>query len=276
MLTVQRMCGYLITKGVGMKKSLCLLLTVVSSCYGFVDEDDDSIVRSSSGLTCYELLHELQAQAPHASRCLSKPGVIAALASGALATTAAVQPLQKTRAGSVLSITNALLILGFGGGVTGLLVYTFIGEEMGTIVSFKSTLKKLSLQVSAWQTMIMDLQDNQIAQEKKVAQAQAQMAKILPLMQQLIQQSSNEEILGKAVVQLNDQCVAMAQRIKSLEELLGRIAELDGKDDDVSKALKAKRIRILIKKSDVVFGKPVASQATHWWQFGYKSEATFV
>lgn len=252
-----------------MKKSLYLLLGVISSCYAFYEDEEEITFRSAlRGITCYQLLEELNEQSPHPAQCLLKPEVVAAVAAGAFATTTSTKPsLQQTRSGS-FSWTNALLIMGFGGGLTGLLVYTFIGEEMGTIVSFKSTLKKLSNQVGAWQTMIMDLQDNQIAQEKKVAQAQAQIAKIIPLMQQVVQQSSNEEILGKAVVQLNSQCVAMADRIKTLEDLLKRIAELDGKEDDASKALQAKRIRILIKKSNLVFGTPAEPQQKHWWQFG--------
>ncbi len=280
MLTVQRMCGYLNTEGAGMKRSLCLLLSVVSSCYGFVDEEGDQevVFRSqemTQVMTFHELIHELSLKSPQPAKVLLKPEVIATLASGVLATTAATPKPQHLR-GNSFSWTNALCVLAFGGGITGLLVYAFIGEEMGTIVAFKGTLKKLSSQIAAWQNMIMDLQDNQILQGKKIVQAQAQIAKIIPLMQKLVQQSSNEEVLGKAVVQLNDQCVSMASRIKSLEELLVRIADLEGKEDDSSKALQAKRIRILIKKSGVIFGSPVIQQESHWWQFGKNAQEAYI
>lgn len=245
-----------------MKKSLWVLLVLATLNVQSAQE-----AAPAAPLTCHELLFELETQTPHPAQTLIKPEVIAVVASGLLATTA-VQPAVQRGSSSSFSLVNTLFFLGLGGGLTGLLVYGFIGEEVGAIVNFKSTIKKLLARIGEWQTIIDGMQEHQTSQEKKLQQAQAQLAKIFPLMQQLVKQSSNDQILGEAVSHLQEQCETMADRIKALEGLLMKVAELDNKHDESSTVARAKRIKRLIKKSQELFGKPIIAPKNHWWHLG--------
>ncbi len=269
-----------------MKKSLCILLSIVSSCSGFLVVDKkasaEKPVSVEKKVTCFELLSNLENSAPKKRTLLVKPEVIAAVAAGAVTTLygkPVVQPVVATVAPSVQTRSTSFLLeailFGLGVCVTGIGAYSYMGHEMGVIVSFKGTIKKLAAQISEWQNIINHLQINQTEQEAKLAQAQLQIQKMLPLMQQLVKQSSNEQVLAQTVSHLYIECAGMVDRIKGLEDTLQTVIQLSAESSDAAKTARAKELKKLITKSNNIFGKPVTKIRTSWWHAGTKFSAAF-
>ncbi len=233
-----------------MQKSLCFFAYLVSSLFY-----TDGLLCSSATQPARPLVKVIKDLRTHVNskKKLSKRQKAAAVVAGFAATSCSkplarmINPNSITRGGS--SLSQYMIMLVIGGGLTAAAVYAFIGNEMQVIINFKSTLKKLSEQIDDWHVIIEEMQKVQTVQEKKVLEAQEQIEHMLPLMQSLVQQSSNEVVLAQTVQHLYVECAGMIDRIKTLETILAKAAALDPKSKE-KKAI----INKLVKKSDEVFG----------------------
>lgn len=264
-----------------MKKSLCLLLSIVSSCYSFVQATQivTPLTSSVRRISYKELLGALDVSAPKKRSCLVKPECIGALAAGFVVAAYGKPVVKSVKSLSQipsLSHKADLLLAGFGASIAGVGLYTFVGKEIGVIVTFKSIIKQLTAHLSEWHNIIIQLQTDVAGQEVKIAQAQMLLGKMQPLMEQLVQQVSNEQILAKAVGHLYMDSASMIDRVKTIEKSLQMIASLSAQQTESAAVASTQELKKLFIKSNNIFGKPTQVKKNYWWSFGITKSPSFV